>query len=144
IDQRRALMEMTVAQRQMVSMARALSRKCRVLIMDEPTASLSARETEVLFRIIRQLKSEGVSILYVSHRMEEVFDLSDRVSVFRDGKWVDTQPTKSMTTQSLIQRMVGREIGGLTRRPTGAHEGGQVVLEVKNLTRAPAFSDISF
>src|SRR5262249_20229294 len=139
-----ALLELTVAQRQMVSMARALSRKCRLLIMDEPTASLSARETEVLFRIIRHLRTDGVSILYVSHRMEEGFDLSDRVTVFRDGRWVDTQPTKSMTTQSLIQQMVGREIGELTRRATTTSHEGPALLEVKNLTRRGAFENISF
>lgn len=144
IDQRRALMEMTVAQRQMVGMARALSRKCRLLIMDEPTASLSARETEVLFRIIRQLRSEGVSILYVSHRMEEVFDLSDRVTVFRDGKWVDTQPTSSMTTASLIQLMVGREVGLLNRRSDAEGKFGPVRLEVRNLSRGRAFQNVSF
>jgi len=115
-----------------------------MIIMDEPTASLSARETEVLFRIIRQLRNEGVSILYVSHRMEEVFDLSDRVTVFRDGQWVDTQPTKSLTTQSLIQRMVGREIGELTRRGGTGKPAGDVVLEVKNLNRAGVFENISF
>lgn len=143
-DQRRPLEEMTVAQRQMVGMARALSRKCRMIIMDEPTASLSARETEVLFRIIRQLRSEGVSILYVSHRMEEVFDLSDRVTVFRDGQWVDTQPTKSMTTAALIQKMVGREVGELTRRGGSGKEPGAVLLEVKDLSRAGVFRNISF
>lgn len=144
IDQRRALMEMTVAQRQMVGMARALSRKCRLLIMDEPTASLSARETEVLFRIIRQLRSDGVSILYVSHRMEEVFDLSDRVTVFRDGKWVDTQPTKNMTTASLIQLMVGREVGLLNRRSDADKKYGPVRLEVRNLSRGKMYRDVSF
>ncbi|HVT89545.1 MAG TPA: sugar ABC transporter ATP-binding protein [Tepidisphaeraceae bacterium] len=144
IDQRRELLEMTVAQRQMVSIARALSRKVKLLIMDEPTASLSARETEVLFRIIRQLRSEGVSMLYVSHRMEEVFDLSDRVTVFRDGRWVATEPTKSMTTQSLIQKMVGREIGELGRRHDTGIVPGPVVLETQNLSRGRAFQDISF
>lgn len=144
IDQRRILMELTVAQRQMVSMARALSRKCRLLIMDEPTASLSARETEVLFRIIRQLRSEGVSILYVSHRMEEVFDLSDRVTVFRDGRWIDTEPTSSMTTQTLIQKMVGRSLDELTRHQEDKKPPGPVALDVQNLTRKGVFEDISF
>jgi rhamnose transport system ATP-binding protein len=144
LNQRRPLEEMTVAQRQMVGMARALSRDCRLLIMDEPTASLSARETQVLFRIIRQLRGEGVSILYVSHRMEEVFDLSDRVTVFRDGQWVDTSPTRSMTTQSLIQRMVGREVGELSRRKQAVGKDAAVLLEVRDLSRAGAFKNISF
>jgi rhamnose transport system ATP-binding protein len=142
-DQRRPLMDLTVAQRQMVGMARALSRSCRLLIMDEPTASLSARETEVLFRIIRQLRSQGVSILYVSHRLEEVFELSDRVTVFRDGQRVDTQPTKDLTTQSLIQRMVGREIGLLRREKATSRQTSAQVLQVKQLSRHGAFEDIS-
>jgi rhamnose transport system ATP-binding protein len=143
-DQRCPLADLTVAQRQMVGMARALSRDCKLLIMDEPTASLSARETQVLFRIIRQLRSDGVSILYVSHRMEEVFDLSDRVTIFRDGQWVDTQPTKSLTKQSLIQKMVGREVGELTRRDPPGQGQRRVVLDVRNLTREGVFENISF
>ena len=102
--------ELPMAQRQMVGMARALSQRCRLLIMDEPTASLSSRETEVLFRIIRQLKAEGVSILYVSHRLEEIFLLSDRVTVFRDGKQIGTRPTAELTKDELIRMMVGREL----------------------------------
>jgi ABC-type sugar transport system ATPase subunit len=90
----------------MVGMARALSHRCKLLIMDEPTASLSARETEVLFRIVRQLRTEGVTILYVSHRLEEVFDLSDRVTVFRDGRYVATRPCKELTRDELIPELL--------------------------------------
>jgi rhamnose transport system ATP-binding protein len=143
-NQRCPLGELTVAQRQMVGMARALSRDCRLLIMDEPTASLSARETKVLFRIIRQLRSEGVSILYVSHRMEEVFELSDRVTIFRDGQFIDTSQTASMTTSALIQKMVGREVGILSKRSGGEASAGPVLLEVKDLSRAGAFENVSF
>src|SRR6185369_555495 len=86
--------ELPMAQRQMVGIARALSHRCRLLIMDEPTASLSERETQTLFRIIRQLQSEGVAILYVSHRMEEIFLLSDSATVLRDGRHVATKQTR--------------------------------------------------
>jgi ribose transport system ATP-binding protein len=110
IDPWRPVGELPMAQRQMVAMARALSHRCRLLIMDEPTASLSTRETQTLFRIIRQLKAEGVSILYVSHRLEEIFLLSDRVTVFRDGRHVATNVTKDINQPELIKLMVGREL----------------------------------
>ena len=138
--------ELPMAQRQMVGMARALSQKCRLLIMDEPTASLSTRETQVLFRIIRQLKAEGVSILYVSHRLEEIFLLSDKVTVFRDGKYVATKITRDITQDDLIKMMVGRELlqveGAV--KAAGESAGGDVMLNVQNLTRAGVFHDISF
>ncbi|HTS20137.1 MAG TPA: sugar ABC transporter ATP-binding protein [Verrucomicrobiae bacterium] len=143
-DQRTPLAELTVAQRQMVGIARALSQSCRLLIMDEPTASLSAREIEVLFRIVRQLRSEGISILYVSHRLEEVFELSDRVSVLRDGRWVDSRPTRELTRQTLIQKMVGREVGDLFTNKSSSPPVGDVLLDVRKLTRAGVFQDVSF
>jgi ABC-type sugar transport system ATPase subunit len=138
--------ELPMAQRQMVGMARALSQECRLLIMDEPTASLSSRETETLFRVIGQLKAAGVSILYVSHRMEEIFRLSDRVTVFRDGGYVGTRITREITQDELIKMMVGRELlqveGAV--KAQGEQTGGEVVLQVEGLTRAGTFSDISF
>ena len=105
-----AVGQLPLAQRQMVSMARAMVGNCRLLIMDEPTASLSARETDVLFTLIRRLRGEGISVLYVSHRLEEIFSLADRITVLRDGHWVDTQPTSRMTRDSLIQLMIGRQL----------------------------------
>ena len=144
IDQRLPLSELTIAQRQMVGIARALSRSCRLLIMDEPTASLSARETSVLFRIIRQLRGEGVSVLYVSHRLEEVFELSDRVTVLRDGQRVATQPTNALTRQILIQQMVGREIEDFAGIGDRSQPPGDILLEVRKLTRAGVFRDVSF
>jgi ABC-type sugar transport system ATPase subunit len=138
--------ELPMAQRQMVGMARALSQQCRLLIMDEPTASLSTRETEVLFKVIRQLKAEGVSILYVSHRMEEIFLLSDRVTVFRDGKHVGTRPTSEINQDELIRMMVGRELlqveGAV--KTDAEHAGSEVLLQVANLGRTDVFQDISF
>jgi rhamnose transport system ATP-binding protein len=142
-DQRVPLFELTIAQRQMVGIARALSQSCRLLIMDEPTASLSARETDVLFRIIRQLRGDGVSILYVSHRLEEVFELSDRVTVLRDGQRVATQPTRELTRQTLIQQMVGREIDDFAGAGYKPQPPGEVLLDVRKLTRAGVFRDVS-
>ncbi|HVS70648.1 MAG TPA: sugar ABC transporter ATP-binding protein [Phycisphaerae bacterium] len=146
IDPYKPVGELPMAQRQMVGMARALSQDCRLLIMDEPTASLSTRETEVLFRIIRQLKSEGVSILYVSHRMEEIFLLSDRVTVFRDGQYVGTRNTPEIHQDELIKMMVGREllqVEGVVKSEA-EHAGGKTILDVRNLTRTGVFRDISF
>jgi ABC-type sugar transport system ATPase subunit len=145
IDPFKPVGELPMAQRQMVGMARALSQDCKLLIMDEPTASLSTRETEVLFRIIRQLKSEGVSILYVSHRMEEIFTLSDRITVFRDGRYVATKIAKETSQDEIIKLMVGRELlqveGAL--KSEAEHAGSDVLLDVKNLTRNGVFRDIS-
>lgn len=104
--------QLPLAQRQMVAIARALHRSgqaCRLLILDEPTASLSRRETQVLFRVVRQLKARGVGILYVSHRMEEIFELADRVSVLRDGELVATHPIAKVDRAGLIRLMVGRD-----------------------------------
>jgi ABC-type sugar transport system ATPase subunit len=137
------LADLTLAQRQMVGIARALSRECRLLVMDEPTASLSARETEVLFRIVRQLREVGVGILYVSHRMDEIFELADQVTVLRDGKLVETRAIGSVTREDLIRMMVGRAVGELARETT-TNEYGETVLEVKDLSRAGAFQEISF
>ena len=142
--------ELPMAQRQMVGIARALSQRVRLLIMDEPTASLSARETNVLFRIIRQLRGQGVSILYVSHRLEEIFELADRVTVLRDGRCIQTTDIAQVDSASLIRAMVGRELelaeGALPGRSTPeAHvREGAVFLQVDHLSRTGAFENISF
>ncbi|MEO7719004.1 MAG: sugar ABC transporter ATP-binding protein [Capsulimonas sp.] len=142
IDLDRPLEELSLAQRQMVGIARALSHKSGLLIMDEPTASLSARETETLFRIIRQLQSEGVAILYVSHRMEEVFALSSRVTILRDGKLVDTRPIADVSRDELVKLMVGRELLAEESRESTVTLG-EVMLDVRGLTRPGVFQDIS-
>ena len=137
--------ELTLAQRQMIGIGRALSQRCRLLIMDEPTASLSTREAERLFRLMRQLRSEGVAILYVSHRMEEIFSLADRVTVLRDGRHVATKLIQQVTPAALVNLMVGREV-----EPIYAIDGGDAKpsttarLEVRNLSRRGCFTDISF
>src|SRR4051812_8148673 len=149
IDPARPVGELSVAQRQMVGMARALSRDCRLLIMDEPTASLSQRETAVLFGLIRQLQQQGVAILYVSHRLDEVFELCDRVTIFRDGAHVATRGVREINKEQLIQLMVGRELIEVdsqtqTSRRSHAASSSPPLLQVRNLTRAGAFHDISF
>lgn len=142
IDLDSPLETLSLAQRQMVGMARALSHKSRLLIMDEPTASLSARETETLFRIIKQLQAEGVSILYISHRLEEVFALASRVTILRDGKLVETRNVADVSRDELVRLMVGRELM-TEERPATPAEPGNVMLDVRALSRRGAFRSIS-
>jgi rhamnose transport system ATP-binding protein len=133
---------LTPAEQQTLEIAKAISLKVRVLIMDEPTASLSAHEAQRLFRIIRSLRADGVAILFISHRMEEVFEIADRVTVLRDGRWISTRPTGEATADTAIHDMVGRPLEQLfIRTPT---EPGAVVLEVRDLGREGAFSGVSF
>ena len=137
------VIELSVAQRQMVAMARALSQKCRFLILDEPTASLSARETDSLLAIVRQLRDEGVTVLYVSHRLAEIFAIADRVTVLRDGECVDTQAVEDLDRNALICLMVGRELDELTQRHEHAGEPGEVKLQVSGLTSPGVFHGIN-
>ncbi len=133
---------LTVAAQQTLEIAKALSLRVRVLIMDEPTASLSAHETRRLFGIVKALRREGVALLFISHRMEDVFQIADRITVLRDGRWISTRPAGEVTPASAIRDMVGRTMSDLFRRtPT---QLGDVVLEVRNLAREGAFSGISF
>ncbi len=133
---------LSVADQQLVEIAKALSLNARVLIMDEPTAALSAHEVEKLFVITKQLRQRGVAILFVSHRLEEVFELADRITVLRDGGHVITAPTSELTSESLIRYMVGRELTALF--PKGEAEVGDVRLDVGHLTRKGVFEDVSF
>jgi len=144
INPRAPVGDLPYAQRQMVAIARALARQCRLLIMDEPTASLSAREEEVLFRIIRGLRDSGLSVLYVSHRLEEVFELSDRVTVLRDGRLVQTRPTAQVTRDGLIRMMVGRELADYAGGAWQPPRTGDVLLEVRGLGRRGEFEGVSF
>ncbi len=137
------VIELSVAQRQMVAMARALSQQCKFLILDEPTASLSARETESLLTIVRQLRNEGVTVLYVSHRLEEIFEIADNVTVLRDGEYVDTQAVADLNRNALIYLMVGRELDELTQRHEHAGEPGEIKLEVRGFTNPGVFDDIN-
>ncbi len=133
---------LSVANRQRVEIARALSRDARVLIMDEPTAALAEVDVRRLMDVTRSLRAAGVGIVYVSHRMNEVFELSDRVTVLRDGKTIDTRPTAEVTEGALVSMMVGREIDQLF--PKEEIPRGETVLEVRGLTRGSRVQDISF
>jgi ribose transport system ATP-binding protein len=141
VDPRAKVSELGVAQRQMVEIAKALSLEARVLIMDEPTASLSGAEVERLFEIVRGLKEEGVSMIFISHHLEEVAEIGDRVTVLRDGKFVDRVPA-STDPAEFVRMMVGRSID--EQFPRRRPELGEVLLEVKNLTREGVLDDISF
>ena len=143
IDIGKPLERLPLAQRQMVAIARGLHQRCKLLILDEPTASLSERETLVLFEQIRKLRSKGVSVLYVSHRLHEIFTLADRVTVLRDGRWVCTEETSELDEDLLIQRMVGRSLSEVTLAPGNTDGTGETVLEVEGLSRAPSFHNVS-
>jgi len=142
IDPETNVGRLSVAQKQIVEICKALSYNAEVIIMDEPSATLTDSELDLLFDILRSLKAEGVTIIYISHRLEEVFKLTDMVTVFRDGRHINTQPTSDVTKQKLIQMMVGRELG--TDYPEPADSLGEVVLEVNNLNRGRLLKDISF
>ena len=142
IDLRQPARELSVAKRQMVAMARALSLDCRLLIMDEPTASLSAHEIEVLLDLVRRLRKRGISILYVSHRLEEVFELADRVTVLRDGQHVETSDIADTCERQLIHSMVGRDAAPSKREQLATAKLGEVRLEVHRLSGA-GFENIS-
>ncbi|MFI4850105.1 MAG: sugar ABC transporter ATP-binding protein [Gimesia chilikensis] len=128
--------DLTVGQQQMVEIAKALSINARILIMDEPTSSLSLHESEALFAVIRELKARGVSVIYISHRLGEVNDLADRVVVLRDGENAGDLDRASISHERMVQLMVGRNVSQFF--PHTPHEPGPVVMEVKNL-RTPAY-----
>ncbi len=134
--------DLSAAQQQLLQIARALLQDARVLIMDEPTSSLSQREVQTLFEIVRRLRDRGVGILYISHRLEEVFALADRVTVLRDGQWVGTYPIAEVTPETLIARMVGRALTQLF--PHTPHPPGAVLLRVHRLRRSGVFEEVSF
>ncbi len=140
-DVDRPLLDRSVAQRQMVAIARALSSNCRLLILDEPTASLSKKESDSLFSAIRSVRERGVAVLYVTHRLDEVFLLSDRVTILRDAKKIATLRTKDTSREELIKLMVGREIHSPLRHSKPL---GDVSLELRELSKNGSFENISF
>lgn len=132
----------SVGQQQMIEIAKALLTDAKVIIMDEPTAALTEREIQKLFDVIASLKKEGVSIVYISHRMEEIFAICDRITVMRDGKTVDTQPIPETNFDDVVKKMVGREL--TERYPQRKANPGETVLEVKHLTKKDVFEDVNF
>ncbi|MCI8539553.1 MAG: sugar ABC transporter ATP-binding protein [Oscillospiraceae bacterium] len=134
--------DLSVGQQQMIEIGRALTRNARLIIMDEPTSSLSEAETETLFQIIRKLVAKNIAIVYISHKLDEVMYLSDRITVIRDGENIVTTDKEATNQEQLIANMIGRELSNLYRKEPA--EAGDVVLDVKNLTRTGVFEDISF
>jgi ribose transport system ATP-binding protein len=143
LDPRTLAADLTVAKQQMVEIAKALSFNSQVLIMDEPTAALTDSEIEELFRIIRQLRNKGVGIVYISHRLEELKQISDRITVMRDGRTVDTVDAATVTIGRIISMMVGRTIYESSPEVPD-NPNPEVVLEVRNLNRGAAIKDVSF
>ncbi|SJZ97986.1 sugar ABC transporter ATP-binding protein [Anaerorhabdus furcosa] len=138
------LSELSVSNMQSVEIAKAVSVNAKVVIMDEPTSSLTENEVEGLFDIINRLRSNGVSIIYISHKMEEILKISDEVTIMRDGTYVGTWPSSELTTDLIIKRMVGREL--TNRFPPRENIPGEVVLKVENFTSISpkSFKDVSF
>ena len=141
IDINAQVSSLTVAKKQIVEIMHAINNKSRILIMDEPSAVLTDRELEVMFRIVKQLRDKGITIIYISHRLDEIFGLCSNVSVLRDGCHIDTIPVASVDRQGLINMMVGREMG--QEYPKEVGNVGGTILEVKNLSRG-ILQDISF
>jgi len=140
LDPRTTVVSLGAGEQQAVEIAKALYKKARIVIMDEPTASLSGAEIDNLFRLIGQLKQERVSVIYISHRLDEIFQVADRVTVLRDGREVTTRGIGDLDKDQLVKAMVGEEIA-MTR--LGSEAAGETLLEIKGLTRAGAFQDVS-
>lgn len=137
--------ELSISNQQLVEIAKALTLDCQILILDEPTAALTETESKLLFQIMHQLKSKGISIIYISHRMAEVFEHCDQVTVFRDGIRVVSYPTKNTTPEQVVNDLVGRELSSLyPEKFQGDIESNAALLEVKNLSDKLRFQDIDF
>ena len=142
LDVRRPINECSVAQQQVVEIAKALSFRSKVIVMDEPSATLTERELTALFDLIRGLKKDGIGMIYISHRLEEIFEIGDRVTVMRDGQYIGTNDVAEVRRENIIHMMVGRELKD--EFPKEQFERGEEVLRVEGLGIAGAFQDLSF
>lgn len=142
IDPRAKMRTLSVAEMQLVEIVKAISLNSRIIVMDEPTSAITEKEATVLFAQIERLKKQGVAIIYISHKMDEIFRISDTITVLRDGQWIGTKPAKELDNDTLIKMMVGRELTDIY--PKDPVEIGEVVLEVKNLSRGKKVQDASF
>lgn len=142
IDVRQPAGTLSVGKQQIIEIAKAINSNAKYIIMDEPTAALTDREIETLFVTIRELKAKGISFVYISHRMEEIFAICDRITILRDGEYVGVREIAKTTFDEIVQMMVGRELG--ERFPSRECAIGDVQLEVKNLTNKGTFEDINF
>jgi len=136
--------ELTVGKQQMVEIAKAISTNAKVIVFDEPTAALSSSEIEELFKVIRDLREKGTGIIYISHRMDEINVISDKVTVMRDGEYVGTLVTKECTKDDIIKMMVGRTVFMDPKTESAVKEGAEVVLKCEHLSRGKAVKDVSF
>ncbi|MDR3432254.1 MAG: galactose/methyl galactoside ABC transporter ATP-binding protein MglA [Rouxiella aceris] len=144
IDPREKVGKLSVSQMQMIEIAKAFSYNAKIVIMDEPTSSLTEKEVNHLFTIIRKLKDRGCGIVYISHKMEEIFQLCDEITILRDGQWIVSQPLEGLDMDKIISMMVGRSLS--QRFPDRLNTPGGVILEVQHLTsmRQPSIRDVSF
>lgn len=142
IDPRAKMRTLSVAEMQLVEIVKAISLNSRIIVMDEPTSAITEKEATVLFAQIERLKKQGVAIIYISHKMDEIFRISDTITVLRDGQWIGTKPAKELDNNMLIKMMVGRELTDIY--PKDPVEIGDVILEVKNLSRGKKVRDASF
>lgn len=142
VDPKTIVHDISVAECQMLEIAKSLSLNSKIIIMDEPTATLSDEEIKCLFGIIRNLKEEGISILYISHRMEEIFNLSDRITILRDGKYIKTLSTNETNYDEIVKLMVGKSIS--TLYPTRNYPINEIALEVRDANLKSHFSEVSF
>ena len=144
IDPSVKLGSLTVGKQQMVEIAKAVSRECKLLVLDEPTAALTIPEVEELFKIMNELKDKGIGMIYISHRMDEITRISDRVTVMRDGEYVGTVNTADVTKDDIVKMMVGRVIMGEQKPCSCVAEEAPVILEVKNLNAGKEVKNVSF
>jgi len=142
IDVDMTVSELNIAKKQIVEICKALSRKAKLVIMDEPSATLTEKELKILFNIIKKLKEDGITTIYISHRLEEIFEIADRVTVMRDGQHIITDDVSKMDRKKLISYMVGREIENIF--PPRKVNKGKVLLEIKNLSIPGVLNDINF
>ena len=144
VDPKKKVADLPIAERQMIEIAKAVSYKSKVIVMDEPTSSLTEKEVEHLFKIIKKLKESGVGIVYISHKMEEIKMISDEITILRDGKWISTNDVSKISTDQIISMMVGRDL--TERFPKKDNKAKEMILEVKNLTalNQPSIQDVSF
>ena len=136
--------DLTVGKQQMVEIAKAISRDCKLLVLDEPTAALTQPEVEELFKIMRELQQKGIGMIYISHRMDEINRISDRVTVMRDGEYVGTVNTAEVTKDDIVKMMVGRVIMGEQKEKSNVSADAPVILEVKHLNAGKEVKDVSF
>lgn len=142
IDPRAKMRTLSVAEMQLVEIVKAISLNSKIIVMDEPTSAITEKEAAVLFTQIERLKKQGVAIIYISHKMDEIFRISDTITVLRDGQWIGTKPAKELDNDMLIKMIVGRELTDIY--PKDPVEIGDVILEVKNLSRGKKVRDASF